>query len=502
MSAGTPGDSRYSGGSGSGKSGNPPNLANFASGPRYDLATIVQLVGLRPMILWGWEQQLGIPAPTRVNDEVGAVRRYSERDLIACIWLRDQILNGVSPMEAAARLRAAQRPGADDDSWGEGQAGARPGGDSLGPGRVNTGPLPTSSFVPQRTPKPTRPLSDLDPFQGDPTSSFTGPAPQSPTPFTAGGASGAGYVRGTGTGEIWVSPLSGPLVQRIVSGPLGTPLTAGPLGGSVATGPHTMPAAGGPYGPLGPASTHPSGSYESLGTASSRAWSNTGANASSRRSRDPRALLPQLIRSLMNLDTEAANVVIREAMDLGTIETLGTNLLQPAVNRIAEMWAHHDLTGSEEHFAINYMRGLLYATFRDTPENPAGPLAFIGCAPRELDDMPALMLAVYWRRAGLRVVYLGQDVDGDSLVEEARRRRPLLICLSASSSPRIRALARTCKHLGQLDKPRPTFTFTGPVFARNPELQRKVAGVYLGDDAATATWHVAQLLGMDRRQTP
>ena len=502
MSAGTPGDSRYSSGSGSGsgKSGNPPNLANFASGPRYDLATIVQLLGLRPMILWGWEQQLGIPAPTRVNDEVGAVRRYSERDLIACIWLRDQILNGVSPMEAAARLRAAQRPSADDESWSDPQADARPGGDALGLGRVNTGPLPTSSFVPQRTPKPTRPLSDLDPFQADPSSSFTGPTPQSATPFTTGAASGSGYVRGSGSGEIWVSPLSGPLGQRIVSGPLGTPITSGPLGGAVATGPHTMPVASGPIGPLGPVLTHPSGSYESLGAASSgHGWVNTGGTVSSRRSRDPRALLPPLIRALMNLDTEAANVVIREAMDLGAIETIGTNLLQPAVSRIAEMWTRHDLTGPEEHFAVNYMRGLLYAMFRETPENAAGPLTFIGCAPRELDDLPALLLAVYWRRAGLRVVYLGQDVDGDSLVEDARRRRPLLICLSASASPRIRALARTCKHMAQLDKPRPTFTFIGPVFARNQELLRKVAGVYLGDDAATATWHVAQLLGMDRR---
>jgi hypothetical protein len=82
-------------------------------------------------------------------------------------------------------------------------------------------------------------------------------------------------------------------------------------------------------------------------------------------------------------------------------------------------------------------------------------------------------------------------------VEEARRRRPALVCLSASSSQRVRALARICRHMAQLDKPRPAFTFVGPIFTRNPELQHKVAGVYLGDDAATATWHVTQLVGMD-----
>jgi len=474
--------------------GNPPNLANYASGPQYDLTTIVQLVGLRPMILWGWEQQLGIPSPTRLNDDVGAVRRYSEQDLVACIWLRDQILNGVSPIDAAERLRAAQRPAADEDAWSDTPGETRPGEDPQARTRVNTGPLPTSSFASVRAPKPTRPLRDLDVLPSELSSSFAGLAPQGPSPSVAG----SGYTRGAGTSEVWVSPLSGPLNQRIVSGPLGTPLTAGPLGlgGAHSSVPSNT------HGMAGPASinpAHPAGSHENTGS-TGRAWVSTGgtsAAATPARARDPRTLLPQLIRALMNLETETANRVIKDAMDSGPIETLCGNLLQPALSRIAELWARHDITGPEEHFAMNYVRGLLYAIFRNTPENPAGPLAFIGCAPRELDDMPALMLAVLWRRSGLRVVYLGQDVDGDSLVEEARRRRPVLICLSASASPRIRALTRICRHLGHLDKPRPTFTFIGPVFARNPELQHKVAGVYLGNDAGMAAWHVTQLLGMD-----
>src|SRR2546430_10079432 len=105
-----------SGGASSGKDGEPPNLAAYSPEPKYDLATIVQLVGVRPMILWGWEQQLGIPAPARIPSEEpnGATRRYSERDLVASIWLRDQILHGTAPNEAAAKLLGAQRPYADD----------------------------------------------------------------------------------------------------------------------------------------------------------------------------------------------------------------------------------------------------------------------------------------------------------------------------------------------------------------------------------------------------
>ncbi|MGH2517268.1 MAG: cobalamin B12-binding domain-containing protein, partial [Ktedonobacterales bacterium] len=325
----------------------------------------------------------------------------------------------------------------------------------------------------------------------------SGPAPQSPTAFVRGSS----QSRNASGSQVWVSPLSGPLGQRIVSGPLGTPITSGPLGGAVASSPLHMPITTGQIGsgvPDGVALAQPgASSYQSAAAHSSRARVTTGGGTASPRVRDPRPLLPHLIRALMNLDTEAANAVIREAMDVCVVETLSGSLLQPAVSRITELWARHDITGPEEHFAMNYVRALLYAIFRNTPENPAGPLTFIACAPRELDDMSALMLAVFWRRAGLRVVYLGQDIEGDSLVEEARRRRPALICLSASASPRVRALARICRHIAQMDKPRPHFTFAGPIFTRNPELQRKVAGVYLGDDAATATWHVSQLVGLE-----
>ena len=147
-----------------GKGSNPPNLADYSDEPKYDLATVVQIVRVRPMILWGWEQQLGIPSPMRVHDDSGGNgRRYSERDLVASLWLREQILNGVSPNEAAARLLGPH-------GTGRVNTGALSGSGSLsGPLedgqriRGNTVPLSESGFSP-RIAKPTRRLSDLEPI--------------------------------------------------------------------------------------------------------------------------------------------------------------------------------------------------------------------------------------------------------------------------------------------------------------------------------------------------
>ncbi|HZC76838.1 MAG TPA: hypothetical protein VE258_03775, partial [Ktedonobacterales bacterium] len=96
------------------------------------------------------------------------------------------------------------------------------------------------------------------------------------------------------------------------------------------------------------------------------------------------------------------------------------------------------------------------------------------------------------------VVFLGQDVDASGLVHEVRLKRPALVALAVTTSQRIRSLNRLGKEIMRLPSPRPVFAFSGPIFARNPDLQRKINGVYLGDDPSTATWHVTNLLGMDR----
>lgn len=210
----------------------------------------------------------------------------------------------------------------------------------------------------------------------------------------------------------------------------------------------------------------------------------------------------QLVRAFANFDTYTANRLVDEAMNERTVEVACAGLLLPALGRVAEMSAHRQLSNPEERFAVNFVRGRLHAIFMTTPERLDAPVAIVACAPRELDDIGALTLAMFWRRAGLRVVFLGQDTDGTDLVMEARKRRPRLICVCVNMPQRIRALTRIARGVAQLDAQPPLFTYSGAPFARNPELQDRVIGVYLGDDPATATWRTLRLLGIDRRSSP
>src|SRR5258708_11071697 len=101
---------RFSGGPAGWSGDAPPILAQYSAEPKYDLQTIVSLVGVRPMILYGWEQQLGVPWSHRAEDEPGlGGPRYAERDLVALLWLREQQLQGRPPTAPAALMPADTR---------------------------------------------------------------------------------------------------------------------------------------------------------------------------------------------------------------------------------------------------------------------------------------------------------------------------------------------------------------------------------------------------------
>ena len=222
-----------------------------------------------------------------------------------------------------------------------------------------------------------------------------------------------------------------------------------------------------------------------------------GPTANSNSGRELRSQVSPLLRAFVAFDTANANRIVREALTAHPIESVCVSLLGPAFNRLSDLSSRREVSIPEERFATNYLRGFLFSVFQQTPERANAPLVVVTCSPRETQDIYALMLAVFWRRAGARIVFLGQDVDGPALVKEIERLRPALLAVSAMTSQRLRALARIAKSVEQLPKPRPIFAFCGAVFSRNQELQHKVNGVYLGEDAGSATWHLRRLLGLD-----
>lgn len=417
----------------------PPLLASLSAAPIYDLTTVVQFTGVRVMTLWAWEQQLGFATPPMTDQAAMSGRKYSERDLIALLWVRDQVLGGATPDQAVLRLLRGQ-PSLAAAGLGYASSQSAPTTAGLVRARVNTGPLPSTRFTaPPRQAAITRRLY------------------------------GGGEDRSVEAMAFAASP------QRMASVGIVTSELA----------PSSLPFAIAPgFPPESLQRSVPSHPF----------W--MGQGIASGGDRELNSYVTPLIRAFAGFDTAAANRVLGDALEGRSVEMVCANLLQPTLARVSNLWAHQQLTHPEQQFALNYARGFLFALFQNCADRSDAPLTIVGCGPKELYDIHALLLAVFWRRAGLRVAYLGADVEAEGLVHEAGRRHAAVVALLISSPSRLRALVRVAKATAQLPSPRPVFTYGGPVFVKNQELQRRVQGVYLGDEVAQATWHVKRILNL------
>ncbi|HEX9413212.1 MAG TPA: MerR family transcriptional regulator, partial [Ktedonobacterales bacterium] len=74
----------------------PPYLLQRSGEPVYDAQDLARIVGVPTAVLADWEQSVGVPRPRwKPDGQGGAVARYSDRDVGAALWLRDQVRAGV-----------------------------------------------------------------------------------------------------------------------------------------------------------------------------------------------------------------------------------------------------------------------------------------------------------------------------------------------------------------------------------------------------------------------
>ena len=202
----------------------------------------------------------------------------------------------------------------------------------------------------------------------------------------------------------------------------------------------------------------------------------------------------RLLASLIAFDEAGAEATLSEAFALHPLEAVATEIISPVLVEIGERWHRGEVSTAAEHFASAYLRRRLLALLQAYPP-VGGPLILVACAPGEWHELGALTLALLLRRRGYAVAYLGQNLAADeSLIQEIRRRRPALLCLSASSEATAANLAALARQIAALEPPRPQIVFGGSIFNARPDLHAQVPGLFLAENAAEAVERIAALL--------
>jgi DNA-binding transcriptional MerR regulator len=84
------------------------DIARLRAAPEYTMQAVAQQTGVPPDTLRSWERRYGFPEPSRTDSNR---RLFSERDIAAIAWLRDQTERGQGISEAVNMLLPRLREG-------------------------------------------------------------------------------------------------------------------------------------------------------------------------------------------------------------------------------------------------------------------------------------------------------------------------------------------------------------------------------------------------------
>jgi methanogenic corrinoid protein MtbC1/GAF domain-containing protein len=193
-------------------------------------------------------------------------------------------------------------------------------------------------------------------------------------------------------------------------------------------------------------------------------------------------LQKRMMGALVAFDQRSAEHVWSEACSVYPTEQICTELLMPVQIAVGEGWHRGEVSVAAEHFCSRFVEGKLLNLLNAYVDNPSGPLAIIGCAQGEMHELGAIMLSLFMRWGGFRVIYLGQNVPNSTVEETVRQLRPQILGLSATTVEAAHNLTETGQIITRIEPPRPHFIFGGMAFYERPDLRGRIHGQFLEGD--------------------
>jgi DNA-binding transcriptional MerR regulator len=201
----------------------------------------------------------------------------------------------------------------------------------------------------------------------------------------------------------------------------------------------------------------------------------------------------RLLDAFNRLDEATASRFMASMLAIYPIEQVCTELITPTLWEIGQLWEQGLIPVAIEHFASAFFHGWLTNLLHAMPTNHTNPLVIACCAPGELHELAPLMLSLLLRRAGLRVAYLGQSIETESLLQTVRRLSPALICVSVTLISSLEAVTELGQKVHELPSPRPALIFGGQAFAQRADLIARVPGVYIDGDMQTIITQIRRM---------
>ncbi len=186
-----------------------------------------------------------------------------------------------------------------------------------------------------------------------------------------------------------------------------------------------------------------------------------------------------------------AEQILSQAFALYPPEVVCIEVLQKGLGQIGNDWYRGHMTVQQEHFASELAMRRLETLLAATPDPTQDRRIAVVCPPHENHTFSPLVLTFMLRRRGWDVLYLGANLPQEKLADTVRMTHTALVVLVAQQLFTAATLMEMAETLAAENV---TVAYGGQIFNLIPDLRKRIAGHFLGDDLPSAPRQVERLL--------
>ncbi|UOQ42683.1 MerR family transcriptional regulator [Halobacillus salinarum] len=145
-----------------------------------------------------------------------------------------------------------------------------------------------------------------------------------------------------------------------------------------------------------------------------------------------------LLDALLSFNEKEAQHNLDQAFSLFSPETVAIDVIGPLLVKIGDLWETNEITSAHEHFASNFLRSRMGMMLVSLPTDAILPKAVLVCGPNEKHELGLLIFALYLKRKGYEVIYLGQSIAGgdiDVVINEINPKYLFMSCTMKKNIP-------------------------------------------------------------------
>jgi len=179
-----------------------------------------------------------------------------------------------------------------------------------------------------------------------------------------------------------------------------------------------------------------------------------------------------LLNALLSFEENEAQQKLDHAFSLFTPETVAIDIIGPLLVKIGDLWEENRITSAHEHFASHFLRSRMGMMLLSIPSDAMLPKALLVCGPNERHELGLLIFALYMKRKGYDVIYLGQSIAGgdiDIVIDEIEPSYMFMSCTLKKNIPITVSLAESL----QKQFPELKIGLGGLAYDRLSELDKK-----------------------------